>query len=145
MSSKIIAPTNGVASGIVDLGDAVTADWITAGSLSLQHSVLFGRWPSSGQADSNGTLYVEADYFRAGPGAVGNDIVSDAALVLPTGFNQTAPGWVPVEHLARSNERHRAVRARRRAALLRYRRRLPRGLRSRGPDWTAGWTAYPQN
>jgi hypothetical protein len=140
-----VAPPGGAAQGLVDLGDAITADWVTAGKLSLQNCIFSGAWPSSGQQDSSGTLYTEADYFTTGAGSSGNDTLGALGTLLPGALNQTAPGWVPAAgSLAAENALAPSEAPGEQGffdAGAAYRGAFAPG----GEDWTAPWAAYPAN
>jgi hypothetical protein len=142
-NSLILAHANGATQGLVDLGDVGTADWIAAGGLGIEHSVFAGTWPTAGQADSQGTLYVEADYFTTGEGNTGNDELGGATEVLLNAFNEAVPSWVPLansaaaQHAIAPNDPDTASTFFDAGAT--YRGAFEPG----GADWTAGWTAYP--
>jgi hypothetical protein len=141
----LAAAPGGVTEGLVDLGDALTADGIARGELAVENAILSGNWPASGQVDGAGTLYTEADHFTTGEGSSGNDELDSIASVLPNAFDEAAPGWVPA---ATSAAGVRGVTPEDETnappffdATATFRGAFAPG----GTDWTAGWTAYPRN
>lgn len=140
----LAAHSEGAPKGLVDIDHPLTADALGAGSLAVKHSILRGTWPAAGQADSQGKLYLEQDFFTgAGPGATGNDIIGALSeLGLVDAFNLAAPQWVP----------NGASTAAQGGAVpgdpddsgffdetATYRGAFVPG----GEDWSAGWTHYP--
>jgi hypothetical protein len=141
----VVAPAGGAAQGLIDLGDTITADQLTAGRLSVQSAVFSGAWPASGQADGSGSLYTEADYFTTGAGAAGNDAIASLLTLLPNALNQLTPGWVPAAGLLASDD---AVAPSERAGETGFfdAAALYRGaFAPAGEDWAAPWAAYPAN
>jgi len=133
------------AQGIVDLGDAVTADWVTAGSLSIENSIFSGAWPASGQEDSHGNRYLEADYFTTGAGSTGNIEIASLLSLLPNALDPLHPGWVPaVVSLAAESAVVPADRPGRYGFFDES--AVYRGAFAPGDeDWTVPWAAYPAN
>lgn len=142
-NSLLVAHADGVKNGLIDIDHPLTADYLAAGELRVEHSIFRGSWPALPQADSLGTDYREEDYFTGnGPGATGNDVISAASELWLNAFNQAAPEWVPAAgSLAASGG----------VApsdgdgdnffddTATYRGAFEPG----GEDWTAGWTTYP--
>ncbi len=139
-NSIIVAHEDGATDGLVDLSDALTADWFAEGKLGIEHSLFFGSWPSGGQADSHGTVHSESVVF---PGATGNLVLESIDSVLPSAFDEAAPGWVPAADSPAATEG--AVPSDLSSSddffdtSATYRGAFEPG----GEDWTAGWTAYP--
>lgn len=142
-NSILVSHAEGVSKGLIDIDLPLTADHLLAGTLAVRNTVLRGVWPTSGQADSQGTVTLEQDYFiGSGPGAVGNTAIASASELWLDPFNLAAPEWQPI---AASVAAQGAV-----ApsdvdgstffdTSATYRGAVKPG----GPDWTAGWTSYP--
>lgn len=144
-NALILAPTPGATDGLVDLGDALTADFVTSGDLNLENSIFSGGWPLSGQADSSGTLYTEADFFTTGPGSTGNDEVLDATQVLPSAFDEATPGWVPAAGSLAEERAATPSEAPGQSGFFDTGATFRGAFRPGAADWTAGWTAYPRD
>jgi hypothetical protein len=141
----VVAAPGGAGQGLIDLGDAVTADWVTAGRLSAQNCIFSGSWPALGQADSHGTSYTEADYFTTGAGSAGNDAIAALLSVLPNALDELIPGWVPAANSLAAEDAVVPEEAPDHEgffdAAAVYRGAFAPG----GTDWTVPWAAYPAN
>jgi hypothetical protein len=138
----LAAHAAGVPKGLIDIDHVLTADYLAKDKLLVEHSIFRGIWPTSGQADSRGTTYLEQDHFTgSGDGATGNDVIAAASELWLNAFNTAAPEWVPAASSAASTG----------AATpsnidgedffdesAAYRGAFEPG----GDDWTAGWTKY---
>jgi hypothetical protein len=139
----LVAHSDGVPKGLIDIDHALTADSLLAGKLVVQHSIFCGGWPALGQADSQGTTYLEQDYFTGnGAGATGNDVISAASALWLNAFNIAQPDWVPsagsiaAQGAATPSDVDGSTFF---DASATYRGAFKPG----GEDWTAGWTTYP--
>jgi hypothetical protein len=139
-NSIIVAHADGATDGLVDLSDAYTADWFAEGELGIEHTLFFGSWPSGGQADSHGVVHAESTVF---PAATGNVVLESIDSVLPSAFDEAAPGWVPAAASPAATEGSVPSDPSNGDdffdASATYRGAFEPG----GEDWTAGWTAYP--
>ena len=130
-NALILAATGGVASGIVDLGDAITADWVTAGSLSIRtaSSSDAGRRPARPTARERST-----------PKPTTSEMVPAPLATTSSPTSRRFCPWVSIrrrrvgyrQHLARSDERRAAFGPAGDAAVFRYGGDLPRRFRPGG-------------
>lgn len=142
VNAIIGAAPGGAAQGLLDLGDALTADWIAAGQLRIENTILSGPWPASGQSDSRGIQYIEADFFTTGAGSLGNHEIATLTAILPQAFDEQAPGWVPAAGTLPAM--NAALHGADPTGSEFYREAPYRGaFAPGGEDWTGGWTAYP--
>jgi hypothetical protein len=141
----LAAAPGGATEGLVDLADAITADGIARGELALENAIFAGNWPTSGQVDTAGTLYTEADHFTTGAGSSGNDELDSIDSVLPNAFDETAPGWVPAATSAAGMRGVTPEDATGAPSFFDATATFRGAFAPGGADWTAGWTAYPEN
>jgi hypothetical protein len=135
--------TAGVPLGLIDIEHAQTADNLRSGRLALHHSILRGVWPDSGETDSEGTLYLEQDYFTgAGAGAEGNDVIAAASELWLNAFNTSAPDWVPAASSA-ADESAMTPSDLDGSTFFDNTATYRGAFEPGGDDWTAGWTSYP--
>jgi len=142
-SAIIAADASGATAGLIELGDALTADQLTLGRLRVNNTILAGAWPLTAREDSRGNRYLEADYFTIGDGAAGNSSIDVAELgaLLPGAFDPLAPHWVPPRGSLASRGWAAPAQDRFFDDTATYRGAFDPA----GADWTQGWTAYPQN
>ncbi|MDF3068996.1 MAG: hypothetical protein K0R38_4597 [Polyangiaceae bacterium] len=142
-NAVLTSHAEGVPKGLIDIDLPLTADYLVAGTLAVRNTVLRGVWPTSGQADTQGTVILEQDYFTgSGPGAAGNTAVTTASELWVDPFNIAAPDWVPLAASAAAEggvapsdvdgSSFFDTTATYRGAFA------PGGL-----DWTVGWASYP--
>jgi hypothetical protein len=144
LESAIIAADDGGASaGLIELGDALTADQLTLGHLRVNSTILAGPWPLTAREDSRGNRYLEADYFTIGDGAAGNSSIEigDLDALLPDAFDPLAPHWVPV----RGSLASRGWATPADDGFFDDTATYRGAFDPAGTDWTQGWTAYPPN
>lgn len=138
-----VAHNLGVPQGLIDIDGALTADYLGAGKLALHHSIFRGIWPTAGQADSLGTVYLEQDYFTSGGvGAEGNDVVGAASELWLNAFNTAAPEWVPGA-ASLANQGGVAPSDLDGSTFFDTTATYRGAFKPNGEDWTAGWTEYP--
>lgn len=139
----LVAHTNGVPKGLIDIDHPLTADHLATGELVVEHSIFSGGWPALGQADSQGTPYLEEDYFTGtGPGATGNDVISAASELWLNAFNIAQPDWVPAAGSIAAQGA--AIPSDVDGSTFFDSSATYRGaFKPGGEDWTAGWTSYP--
>jgi hypothetical protein len=139
----VAAHAGGVPKGLIDIDHVLTADYLAAGKLSVQHSIFVGGWPALGQATSSGTTYLEQDYFTGnGPGATGNQVKSAASELWLNAFNQSQPDWVPAAGSAAAQVAP-APSDVDGSTFFDTRATYRGAFKPGGEDWTAGWTTYP--
>lgn len=139
----LVAHTDGVPKGLIDVDHVLTADYLAAGKLIVQHSIFSGGWPALGQADSQGTVYLEEDYFTgSGLGATGNDVISAASELWLNAFNVAQPDWVPAAGslAAQGGATPSDVDG---VTFFDSTANYRGAFKPGGEDWTAGWTSYP--
>ena len=123
--------------GAVEVRDADTMDQITANMLFIKNSIFFdnmgadGNWPAP---MATGDIDEKTIFTERGLDATARSIRCSAIATQPDGAELQAG-----DRLARAHRRRDAAERR----LLRHVRDVRR--RGRRDDWTAGWTAYPQN
>ncbi len=141
----IASAPGGPAEGLIELSDAATVDQLTLGRTRVNHSIFSGPWPRSGQADSNGTQYLEEDYFTAGEGSLGNTVLSveQTAELLPGAFELDSPHWVPVRGSYASSDWAVPSDSSGLSPFFDVSANFRGAFDPSGDDWTAGWTAYP--
>jgi hypothetical protein len=144
LSNAILAAQpDGAPKGLLDVDHALTADYLAAGKLVVEHSIFRGGWPALGQADSNGTTYLEQDYFTGnGPGATGNTVISAASELWLDAFNQSKPDWVPgaASVAAQGAATPSDVDG---SGFFDVTATYRGAFKPGGEDWTHGWTTYP--
>jgi hypothetical protein len=139
--SILVAHAEGAAQGLVDIDNEVTADGLVNGTLTILSSTFFGRWPSVGQLDSLGTLYVEENHFLTPLAGAGNVELASVEALLPQVFVEAAPGWVPLATPAVQAISDGAPDPKGFFTSVAYRGAFEPGVAA----WTDGWTAYPAN
>jgi hypothetical protein len=129
--------------GLIDIGDAATADQLTSGQTRVNNSILEGAWPVSVQADSQGNSYLAEDYFSIGPGSAGNTLLAADELLslLPNAFTSDGAGFVPRRGSHASREW--AVPESTPDSFFDTAATYRGAFDPSGDDWTSGWTAYP--
>jgi hypothetical protein len=139
-NSLLLAAPNGATEGLIDLGDATTANFVTSGELLVENNLFHGPWPASGQADSAGTLYVEADYFLRDTGDRRNREAPSLDAVLPHALDEAHPGWVPPPS-SLAAEGAGPIDP---DPFFQEDASYLGAFEPGGVDWTEGWTAYPE-
>lgn len=138
----LAAAPGGPLDGLIEIGDAATADELTSGRTRINNSILEGAWPLSAQADTRGNSYLAEDYFSVGPGSAGNTLLGSEELfsLLPNAFSSDA-GWLPSRgsHASRDWVVPEPAADSFFDAGATYRGAFDPS----GEDWTSGWTSYP--
>jgi len=139
----LAAPPGGPLDGLVDIGDAATADQITLGLTRINHSILDGAWPLRAQPDSLGTSFLAEDYFSVGAGSASNTTLGSGELstLLPDAFGVDGVRWLPNRgsHASLDWVVPEATSDSFFDATATYRGAFDPS----GDDWTSGWTSYP--
>jgi hypothetical protein len=142
-NALLISHAEGVPKGLIDVDLPLTADHLAAGTLTVRNTVLRGIWPTAGQADSNGVVILEQDYFLgAGPGAVGNSSILAASELWLDPFRTAAPEWLPIASsvAAEGAETPNDVDG---STFFDTGATYRGAFEPGGVDWTVGWTSYP--
>ncbi len=141
----LAAERGGPLDGLIDIGDALTADQLTLRQSRIESSIFQGSWPITVQGDSSGNTYLAEDYFTIGSGSSGNTVLSseDVERLLPDGFAADAPGWRPIRGSHASSGWTRPSEPDERAPFFDTDVSYRGAFDPSGEDWTAGWAAYP--
>lgn len=141
----LAAERGGPLEGLVDIGDASTADQLTLQQSRIENTIFQGAWPITVQVDSSGNTYLAEDYFTIGPGSSGNTVLSPEEMLrlLPDGFAAEAPGWVPIRGSHASNGWSRPSEPGGLAPFFDPNVSYRGAFDPSGVDWTLGWAAYP--
>ncbi len=143
----LVSAAGGASEGLIDLGDALTADQLSLQRSRINNSIFEGAWPLSSQEDSSGKPYLEEDYFTVGAGSSGNTVLSLGQIeqLLPGVFTQGPPRWVPVRGSFASRDWAVPSDAGSLPAFFDTSVSYRGALDPSAADWTLGWTAYPSN
>jgi hypothetical protein len=130
--------------GLIEIGDAATADELTLQRTRINSSILQGTWPIRVQADTSGNSYLAEDYFTLGAGSANNTALGpeDVAMLLPDAFD--APdGWMPIRGSHASRDWVVPDDGGDLPAFFDASATYRGAFDPSGDDWTRGWTAFP--
>jgi hypothetical protein len=145
LSNAILASAaGGPLEGLIDLGDALTADQLTLQNIRVKSSVLEGLWSTRAQPDSDGNSYLSEDHFTLGPGATRNTALSRDEMreLLPNAFAGEFGGWVPARGSYASEEWTVPTDSYTLHPFFEPSATYRGAFDPSGEDWTLGWTAY---
>lgn len=139
----IAAPGGGPLEGLVEIGDATTADQLTAGHIRIDHSILQGVWPTLAQPDSGGRALLLEAYLGSGAGSDGNTIVSGQQLIALLPAALADGGWVPSRGAEASHDFLPPSDADPTQPFFDPSAAYRGAFDPSGTDWSLGWTDYP--